>query len=157
MQRAAYHARKRGSTGGAPDTSALRRRLEAAVAALSDRPGPQSNRIAGKIGALIDGQGADGIFFTAQVDGGAALMWGAAMDQALRAVAGGRLDDAEGMLDALARDNRLARRPGEHLINALRELAADLEILASFHVAKPSAGQVSPLDGNTGTNGKAGS
>lgn len=156
MQRASYHSRKHvGST--APDTSALRRRLEAAVAALSSRTGPQPNRIAGKIGALIDGQGADGIFFTAQVDGGAALLWGAAMDQALRAVAGGRLDDAEAMLDALGRDNRLARRPGEHLINALRELAADLEILASFHGAEPSERSVSLFDPDTGTTPRAGS
>jgi len=75
------------------------------------------------------------------------------MDQALRAVADGRLDDAEGLLDALRQDNRLARRPGDNLIEALRAMAAELSILSSPVFAPAGAAPGTPASGGSRQSG----
>lgn len=136
MTRALYHASRISGTaiGPAADTALLTARLSAAVTALSRLPEADASRVAGKIGAMIGGEGRDGAFFAARgFDGQPAVFWTAGMDEALKALAIGDTPRGEALLDQLLAVDRRNVPPAQRAMLRLEDLAkvsADMAMLA---------------------------
>lgn len=145
MRRASYQARI------SVDTSAMQLRLAAAVSALAGLEATRREAIAGTIGSLIDGRGADGIFLTVNVGGVPTIVWGARMDEALKALAAGRVDQAEALLSALRGTDPRTRIPGEGLFPALEGLLAGLDEVRGMAAAPVAVLQNNPARRGTGS------